>query len=86
MTNFLVNKEVFYCKEIMELVKVVDLIKIVSDIGLCYENLIKEFIVNSSIEYNVKGSEEYKKVYVGRKCVKFSPSIINDYLNKIFTL
>ncbi|CAL5209882.1 unnamed protein product [Lathyrus oleraceus] len=56
--------------------------RIVSDIGHCYEKLVKEFIVNISTECNVKGSKEYNKVYDRGKFVNFSPSIINDYLCK----
>lgn len=53
----------------MELLKATSLMRIVSDIGPCYEKLVNEFNVNISTECNVRG-----------KCVKFSPSIINDYL------
>lgn len=46
----------------------------------CYENMVKEFIVNLSPEWNIKGSQEYMKVCVRGKCVKFSPSIIDAYM------
>lgn len=36
--------------------------------------------MNISPYCNVEGSHEYRKVYVRGKCVKFSPSIVNDYL------
>lgn len=67
------------CKEIMDLIQVVGLMKSVTDIGPCYEKLVKEFIVNISPNFNVEGNQEYMKVYVRGKCVKFSPSIVNDY-------
>ncbi|XP_050888628.1 uncharacterized protein LOC127093769 [Lathyrus oleraceus] len=66
----------------MNLLKDARLIKIVSDIRLCYENIIKEFIVNLSPDCNIEGSQKYKKVYVRGKCVKFSPSIIDAYLER----
>lgn len=45
--------------------------KTVTDISACYEKLVNEFIVNMSPDCNVKGSQEYMKVYVREKCVKF---------------
>lgn len=37
--------------------KAVGLIKIVNDIGHCYEKLVKEFIVNITVVCNVKGNK-----------------------------
>ncbi|XP_050878663.1 uncharacterized protein LOC127082469 [Lathyrus oleraceus] len=54
----------------------------VTNIGHCYETLVKEFLVNISSDCNVEGSEKYMKVYVRGSCVKFSPKIINEYLGR----
>lgn len=57
--------------------------KIVSDIGPCYEKPVMEFIVNLSLECNKEESEEFRKMYVRGCYVKFSPEVINDYLGRI---
>lgn len=41
-------------------------------IGRSHEKLVKEFIVNLTIECNVEGRKEFIKVYVRGKCVDFS--------------
>lgn len=51
--------------------------KTVIDIGICYEKLVKGFIVNIIVECNVESNREYRMVYDRGKCVKLSPSIIN---------
>lgn len=65
------------------MLKAASLMRIIFDICSCYEKIINEFIVNISTKCNVEGRKEYMKVYVRGKCVKFSPSIINDYFGKI---
>lgn len=45
------------CKEIIDLIKVVGLMKIGSHIGPCYEKLVKEFIVNITVESNVESNK-----------------------------
>ncbi|XP_050875314.1 uncharacterized protein LOC127078947 [Lathyrus oleraceus] len=74
------RKDVIEWQEIKNLSKDVGLMTIVSDMGPCYENMVKEFIVNLSPECNVEGSQEYMKVCVRGKCVKFSPFIIDAYM------
>ena len=54
--------------------------KIVSNIGPFYEKLVKEFLVNLTLDCNVERSQKYMKVYIRGKCLKFSPSIIDAYL------
>lgn len=76
------GKEALNCKEIMELLKPIGLMKIVTDVGPGYQKLVKEFIVNLTVEYNIEGINTYIKVYDIGKFVKFSPSIINDYLGR----
>lgn len=56
--------------------------KTVSNIWPCYEILVKEFILNISPDRTIKRSQEYMKVYVRQKRVKFSPSIIDAYLGR----
>ncbi|XP_050916169.1 uncharacterized protein LOC127131282 [Lathyrus oleraceus] len=56
--------------------------KTVTQLSKCYETLVKEFIVNVSEECADGKSREFRKVYVRGKCVNFSPSIINLYLER----
>lgn len=70
------------CKEILDLLKVIKLMKTVTDVGLCYEKLVKDIILNISSERNIEGRKEYRKVYVRGNFIKFSPSIINEYLGR----
>lgn len=66
----------------MNLLKDAGLMKTGSDIGPFYEKLIKDFIVNLSSECNVEGRKAYMKFCISGKCVKFSPSIINEHLGR----
>jgi hypothetical protein len=65
----------------MELLEKAELIKTVKDLGDCYEMLVKEFIVNITSACS-EGSEEFRKVRVRGKDVKFSPTTINEYLGR----
>ncbi|XP_050915420.1 uncharacterized protein LOC127130457 [Lathyrus oleraceus] len=75
-------QNVLDCKDIMDLIQEVGLMKIVTQFSKCYEMLVKEFIVNLSEEYADGKSKEFRKVYVRGKCVNFSPSVINKYLGR----
>ncbi|KAK2402299.1 hypothetical protein QL285_051833 [Trifolium repens] len=75
------NQEALECKEIMELLEAAELMKTVKDLGNCYEMLVKEFIVNITSACS-EGSEEFRKVRVRGKEVKFSPTTINEYLGR----
>ncbi|KAH1253654.1 hypothetical protein GmHk_04G010263 [Glycine max] len=70
------------CKEIMDLIKAAGLLKTVSKLGDCYEGLVREFIVNIPSDITNRKSDEYQKVFVRGKCVKFSPAVINKYLGR----
>ncbi|KAL5131393.1 hypothetical protein HKD37_12G034290 [Glycine soja] len=70
------------CKEIMDLIKAAGLLKTVSKLGDCYEGLVREFIVNIPSDISNRKSDEYQKVFVRGKCVKFSPAVINKYLGR----
>ncbi|KAK2361922.1 hypothetical protein QL285_087027 [Trifolium repens] len=75
------NKQALECEEIMELLEAAELMKTVKDLGDCYEMLVKEFIVNITSACS-EGSEEYRKVRIRGKEVKFSPTTINEYLGR----
>ncbi|KAK2402584.1 hypothetical protein QL285_052087 [Trifolium repens] len=55
--------------------------KTVKDLGDCYEILVKEFVVNITSACS-EGSEEFRKVRIKGKDVKFSPTTINEYLGR----
>jgi hypothetical protein len=75
------NQEALECKEIIELLEKAELLKTVKDLGKFYEMLVKEFIVNITSACS-EGSEEFRKVRVRGKDVKFSPTTINEYLGR----
>ncbi|KAL5148453.1 hypothetical protein HKD37_13G035495 [Glycine soja] len=70
------------CKETMELIKAAGLLKTVTKLGDCYESLVREFIVNIPSDITNRKSDEYQKVFVRGKCVRFSPAVINKYLGR----
>lgn len=76
------SKDTLDCQEIWDLLKKVGLMKTMTDIGPCYEKLVREYIVNMSSECNKEGSKELCKVYVRGCCVKFSHEVINVYLGR----
>jgi hypothetical protein len=69
------------CKEVLELLESVGMVKIVTNIGKSYERLVKEFVVNISKDCS-EGDEECIKVYMRQRCVRFSPITINKYLGR----
>ena len=64
------------------MIKAAGLIKTVTNLGPCYENLVREFVVNISAECVVEGSEDYGKVTIRKGLVQFSPPIINKFLGR----
>ncbi|KAH1228668.1 hypothetical protein GmHk_10G028629 [Glycine max] len=70
------------CKEIMDLIKAAELLKTVTKLGDCYESLVREFIVNIPSDITNRKSDEYQRVFVRGKCVRFSPAVINKYLGR----
>ncbi|MCI47861.1 envelope-like protein, partial [Trifolium medium] len=56
--------------------------KTVSSLGVCYEKLVNEFLVNIPEDYDDPMSEEYRKVFVRGKCVELSPTVINQCLGR----
>ncbi|XP_058771357.1 uncharacterized protein LOC131644781 [Vicia villosa] len=70
------------CQEIMKLIKSAGLLKTVTHFSKCYEMLVKEFIVNLSQDCADGKAEDFHKVYVRRKCIEFSPTVVNLYLGR----
>src|ERR1044072_3464319 len=70
------------CKAIVSLLKTVGLMGTVYKFGRCYDRLVKEFIVNVSLEVGRPGHEDHYKVYVRGCCVNFSPAEINKFLGR----
>lgn len=66
----------------MKLVEHEGLMKIVTVFGICYEVVVKEFIVNIPSNCDDNKSKEFRKVFVRGKCVKFSPNVINRYMGR----
>ncbi|XP_057418508.1 uncharacterized protein LOC130712704 [Lotus japonicus] len=69
-------------KEIMDLLVDASLMKTVKDIGRCFTQLVREFIVNIPTDCDDESSYEYRKVYVRGKCVNFSPEVVNEFLGR----
>ncbi|KAL5137837.1 hypothetical protein HKD37_10G028138 [Glycine soja] len=76
------GRDALDCKEIMDLIKAAGLLKTVTKLGECYESLVREFIVNIPSDITNRKSDEYQKVFVRGKCVRFSPAVINKYLGR----
>ncbi|XP_045791760.1 uncharacterized protein LOC123886487 [Trifolium pratense] len=76
------SKDFLQCKELMELISAAGLMKTVKALGVCYEKLVKEFLVNIGEDCNDPTSPEFRKVFVRGRCVNFSPSVINQYLGR----
>ncbi|KAL2974604.1 hypothetical protein AAZX31_14G113800 [Glycine max] len=66
----------------MDLIKAVGLLKTVTKLGDCYEGLVREFIVNIPSDISNRKSDDYQRVFVRGKCVRFSPAVINKYLGR----
>ncbi|KAL5165706.1 hypothetical protein HKD37_18G050788 [Glycine soja] len=76
------GRDALDCKETMDLIKAAGLLKSVTKLGDCYEGLVREFIVNIPSDITNRKSDEYQKVFVRGKCVRFSPAVINKYLGR----
>ncbi|XP_058784960.1 uncharacterized protein LOC131659853 [Vicia villosa] len=66
----------------MKLIKSAGLLKTVTHFSKCYEMLVKECIVNLSQDCADGKTEDFHKVYVRRKCIDFSPTVVNLYLGR----
>ncbi|PNX65184.1 hypothetical protein L195_g054413 [Trifolium pratense] len=56
--------------------------KTVCGLDKCYDRLVKEFLINVAENCDDPASHEYRQVFVRGKCVKFSPTVINQYLQR----
>lgn len=65
------GKDVLKCKEVVELIDVVGLMKVVTKFGPCYEGLVKEFVVTIPDVCDDVKSEDYMEVYVRGNVVTF---------------
>ncbi|KAK2368794.1 hypothetical protein QL285_081963 [Trifolium repens] len=76
------SEEALECKEVMDLINQAGLMKTACGLGMCYEKLVKEFIVNIGEDCDNRLSKEFHQVFVRGKCVQFSPAVINAYLGR----
>ncbi|XP_057444278.1 uncharacterized protein LOC130736465 [Lotus japonicus] len=77
-----VGSDVLECKEVVALIENAGLMKTILKVGRCYEKLVREFLVNLSVEVGLPESVEFRKVFVRAKCVEFSPVVINKALGR----
>src|ERR1044072_2768585 len=70
------------CKEIMSLIDAAGLKQTVTQVGRCFERLVKEFLINVGPEVGKPGHVDYFKAYVRGRAVEFSPRSINKFLNR----
>src|ERR1044072_1455320 len=66
----------------MSLIRTAGLMKTVTQVGRCYESLVKEFIINVGPEVSKPRHADYYKVYVRGQSVEFSPVVINKFLGR----
>ncbi|XP_057418325.1 uncharacterized protein LOC130712508 [Lotus japonicus] len=74
------HEDALQLKEIMDLLVYAGLMRTVKDIGRCFVQLVREFIVNIPTDCDDESNTEYRKVYVRGKCVNFSPEVVNEFL------
>ncbi|XP_057454111.1 uncharacterized protein LOC130745755 [Lotus japonicus] len=77
-----VGSDVLECKDVVALIEKAGLMKTILKVGKCYEKLVREFLVNLSVEVGLPESAEFRKVFVRAKCVEFSPAVINKALGR----
>src|ERR1044072_5789545 len=66
----------------MSLISAAGLQKTVTQVGRCYGDLVKEFLINVAPEVGKPGHIAHYKVYVRGRAMEFSPMSINRYLNR----
>ncbi|XP_057432474.1 uncharacterized protein LOC130725247 [Lotus japonicus] len=76
------HEDALELKEVMDLLFDAGLMKTVKDIGRCYTQLVRDFIVNIPTDCDDESSSEYRKVYIRGKCVNFSPKVVNEFLGR----
>ncbi|XP_050875031.1 uncharacterized protein LOC127078633 [Lathyrus oleraceus] len=76
------GKDALKCKEAMELIEAVGLMKTVTHFGPCYENLVKEIVVTIPDGCDDTKSADHGKVYARGNVITFSPAAINKFLGR----
>lgn len=56
--------------------------KTVTELGPYYTKLVPKFIVNLFVNVENKQSQQYIRVFVRGRCIKFSPKVINAYVGR----
>jgi hypothetical protein len=74
------GQDILDIKEVVYLIKHAGLESTVTNLGDCFEKLVKEFLVNIPDDCNDPMSPDYHTVYVRGRKIKFSPVIINKCL------
>jgi hypothetical protein len=67
---------------LIELIERAGLKKTMEDLNNCFENLVKEFLVNISKNCNNNLSKEFRIFFVRGRCVEFSLEVINRFLGR----
>ncbi|XP_050875756.1 uncharacterized protein LOC127079416 [Lathyrus oleraceus] len=70
------GKDVVEVKEVMDLIKNVELMKTVAGLSQCYEGLVKEFIVNIPEDIADKNSKEFCKVFVRGRSIEGAGELV----------
>ncbi|PNX78329.1 envelope-like protein [Trifolium pratense] len=76
------KEDVLECQDIVEALEYAGLMKTVCGMDKCYDRLVKEFLINVAENCDDPESPEYRQVFVRGKCVKFSPYVINQCLQR----
>ncbi|CAJ2642455.1 unnamed protein product [Trifolium pratense] len=74
--------DILECPSVVEALEYAGLMKTVVGLDKCYDRLVKEFLINVAADCNDPKSPEYRQVFVRGKCVQFSPTVINQYLQR----
>ncbi|PNX87357.1 envelope-like protein, partial [Trifolium pratense] len=74
--------DILKCQSVVEALEYAGLMKTVVGLDKCYDGLVKEFFINVAADCNDPASPEYRQIFVRGKCVQFSPTVINQYLQK----
>ncbi|CAJ2667395.1 unnamed protein product [Trifolium pratense] len=74
--------DILQCQSVVEAIEYAGLMKTVCGLDKCYDRLVKEFLINVADNCNDPTSPEYRQVFVRGKCVKFSPTVINQHLQR----
>ncbi|CAJ2641626.1 unnamed protein product [Trifolium pratense] len=74
--------DVLKCKNVVDVLTHAGLMRKMTDLGDCFDMLVREFVVNVADNCDDPKNPEYMEVFVRGRCVHFSPSIINKFLGR----